>query len=208
LRRYFDATSSSIQGEPPRRTSPAIQLTRAQILKPHVCSCSQAPDERLFTVSSPSAQGSPRTKRTRLQGVTRPPACLGCRDPRRHQWRAGELRPPLHTISFLASLLDADRLPLCLRSVLGRIWESKNFSQIDVESASRACDRRRGRARAREAAARRCGRSVFFAARHCPARKSPMHALCRCTCVSSRVPLEGISYLYYYYFECTGSSAR
>jgi hypothetical protein len=73
------------------------------------------------------------------------------------------LRPPLHTISFLASLLDADRLPLCLRSVLGRIWESKNFSQIDVESASRACDRRRGRARAREAAARRCGRSVFFA---------------------------------------------
>ena len=40
-------------------------------------------------------------------------------------------------------------LPLCHRSVLGRIWESKNFSHTDVDSAGRACDPRRGRGRAR-----------------------------------------------------------
>ena len=64
------------------------------------------------------------------------------------------MRPPLHTHSTLARLLDADRMPLCRRSMLGRILESKHISHIDVESASRACDPRRGRARARSARAR------------------------------------------------------
>ena len=41
--------------------------------------------------------GSPPTKRIRVQGVTRPPTCLGRRDPRRRRWRAGEMRPPLHS---------------------------------------------------------------------------------------------------------------
>ena len=95
----------------------------------------------------------------------------------------------------LARLLDADRMPLCRRSMLGRILESKHISHIDVESASRACDPRRGRARAREALARGRGRLVSWpcSARHRPARKSPEHALCRCTCVNGRVPLGGFN---------------
>jgi hypothetical protein len=68
---------------------------------------------------------------------------------------------PLHACSMLI------RWTLCHRSLCGRIWESKNISHIDVESSSRACDRRRGWARTRKAVARSCGRSV---SRPCSAR--------------------------------------
>ena len=71
--------------------------------------------------------------------------------------------PPLHACSMLTCLL------LCHRSLLGRIFESKNISHIGVDSARRACHLRRGRARAREAVSRGLGRSV----------------LCRVLCVSS-----------------------
>jgi hypothetical protein len=70
------------------------------------------------------------------------------------------MSPRLHTHCTLARLLDADRMPLCRRSMLGRIFESKHISHIDVESASRACDPPRGRGRAREALARGRGRFV------------------------------------------------
>ena len=94
---------------------------------------------------------------------------------------------PLHARSMLT------RLPLCRRPLLGRIFESNDISHSAVESARRACDQRRGRARARKAVARGCLRSVPAACsvRRCPARKPPMHALCRCTCVSGRVPSVG-----------------
>ena len=103
------------------------------------------------------------------------------------------MRPPLHSPCTFARLLNADRMPLCRRSMLGRILESKHISHIDVESASRACDPRRGRGRAREALARGRGRFVSWScsARRRPARKPPMHALCRCACVSGRVPSVG-----------------
>ena len=82
---------------------------------------------------------------------------------------------------------------VCHRSLCGRIFESKNISCSVVESAGCASDRRRGRGGACEAAARGCRRSVPAAcsARRCLARKSPEHALCCCTCVSSRVSLGG-----------------
>ena len=85
------------------------------------------------------------------------------------------------------------RWTVCHRSLCGRIFESKNISCSVVESAGCASDRRRGRGGACEAAARGCRRSVPAAcsARRCLARKSPEHALCCCTCVSSRVPLGG-----------------
>ena len=100
---------------------------------------------------------------------------------------------PLHTHSTLARLLDADRLPLCHRSVLGRIVESKNFSHTDVDSAGRACDPRRGRGRAREAVARGRGRSAFAVL--CVSSFGAQ-AACACTllshmCVNGRVPLGG-----------------
>ena len=71
------------------------------------------------------------------------------------------------------------------------------MAHIGVDSARRACEWRRGRGGAREAAARGFRRSVPAAcsARRCPARKSPMHALCRRTYVSGRVPL-GIFHSY------------
>ena len=95
--------------------------------------------------------------------------------------------PPLHACSMQTCL------PLCHRSVLGRIWESKNFSHIGVDSAGRACDPRRGRGRAREAVARGRGRSVLLPCFACPrlARKPPVHVLCCRTCVNGRVPLGG-----------------
>jgi hypothetical protein len=71
------------------------------------------------------------------------------------------------------------RWPLCRRSLLGRIFESNDISHSAVESARRACDRRRGWARACEALARgfaRCAFVVLFVRRR-PARKSPVHAL-------------------------------
>jgi hypothetical protein len=89
------------------------------------------------------------------------------------------MRPPLHSPCTFARLLDADRMPLCRRPLLGRIFESKHISHTAVESARRACDRSRGRARAREALARgfaRCAFVVLFVRRR-PARKSPVHAL-------------------------------
>jgi hypothetical protein len=102
----------------------------------------------------------------------------------------------------LARLLDADRMPLCRRSMLGRILESWHISHIDVESASRACHLRRGRARAREAVARGLGRSLCFAvcffACPRPARKPPVHGLCCRTFVSCRVLFGGI-YIYIVY---------
>jgi hypothetical protein len=87
------------------------------------------------------------------------------------------MRPPLHSPCTFARLLDADRMPLCRRSMLGRILESKKISHIDVESARRACGSRRGWARAREALARGCARCVLLPCfvRRRPARKSPMH---------------------------------
>ena len=107
---------------------------------------------------------------------------------------------PSHTHSTLARLLDADRLPLCHRSVLGRIFESKNMSHTDVDSAVRACDLRRGRGRAREAVAHGRGRSVLLPCFVCPrpARKPPVHGLCCRTFVSCRVPFGGI-YIYSVY---------
>ena len=103
------------------------------------------------------------------------------------------MRPPLHSPCTFARLLDADRMSLCRRPMLGRIWESKKILHSAVESAGRACDRRRGRGRAREALARgfaRCALIVLFVRRR-PARKSPTHALCRRACVSGRVSLGG-----------------
>jgi hypothetical protein len=95
--------------------------------------------------------------------------------------------PPLQACSMLTCWT------VCHRSLCGRIFESKNISCSVVESAGCASDRRRGRGGACEAAARGCRRSVPAAcsARRCLARKSPEHALCCCTCVSSRVPLGG-----------------
>ena len=91
-------------------------------------------------------------------------------------------------------------LPLCHRSLLGRIFESKNISHIGVDSARRACHLRRGRARAREAVARGLGRSVLCRVL-CyprPARKPPVHGICCRTFVSCRVPFSGI-YIYIVY---------
>jgi hypothetical protein len=87
------------------------------------------------------------------------------------------MRPPLHSPCTFARLLDADRMPLCRRPLLGRIFESKHISHTAVESARRACDRSRGRARACEALARGCARCVLLPCfvRRRPARKSPMH---------------------------------
>jgi len=95
--------------------------------------------------------------------------------------------PSLHACSMLT------RWPFCHRSLCGRIFESKIISHSGAESAGRASDRRRGRGGGREAAARGCRRSVLLpcSARRCPARKPPMHELCRCTCVSGRVPSVG-----------------
>ena len=102
--------------------------------------------------------------------------------------------PPLHACSMLTCLL------LCHRSLLGRIFESKNISHIGVDSARRACHLRRGRARAREAVARGLGRSVLCRVL-CyprPARKPPVHGICCRTFVSCRVPFSGI-YIYIVY---------
>jgi hypothetical protein len=102
--------------------------------------------------------------------------------------------PPLHACSMLTCL------PLCHRSLLGRIFESKNISHIGVDSARRACHLRRGRARAREAVARGLGRSVLCRVL-CyprPARKPPVHGICCRTFVSCRVPFSGI-YIYIVY---------
>jgi hypothetical protein len=95
--------------------------------------------------------------------------------------------PPLHACSMLT------RWTLCCRSLLGRIWESKNIPHIVVGSASRSCGHCWGRGRARKALARGCGRCVLLpcSARRCPARKSPTHALCRRACVNGRGPLGG-----------------
>ena len=71
------------------------------------------------------------------------------------------MRPPLHSPCTFARLLDADRMSLCRRPMLGRIWESKKILHSAVESAGRACDRRRGRGRAREALARGCARCAL-----------------------------------------------
>jgi hypothetical protein len=103
------------------------------------------------------------------------------------------MRPPLHSPCTFARLLDADRMPLCRRPLLGRIFESKHISHSAVESARRACDRRRGRARAREALARGCARCVPFgrALYVVVRRASRLHAFCCCTCVSGRVSLGG-----------------
>ena len=95
--------------------------------------------------------------------------------------------PPLHACSMLTCL------PLCHRSVLGRIWESKNISHIGVDSVGRACDPRRGRGRAREAVARGRGRSAFAVL--CVSSFGAQ-AACACTllshmCVNGRVPLGG-----------------
>ena len=92
------------------------------------------------------------------------------------------MRPPLHSPCTFARLLDADRMPLCRRPLLGRIFKSKHISHTAVESARRACDRSRGRARAREALARGCARCVLSSCfveivRRRLARKSPVHAL-------------------------------
>ena len=102
--------------------------------------------------------------------------------------------PPLHACSMLTCLL------LCHRSLLGRIFESKNISHIGVDRARRACHLRRGRARAREAVARGLGRSVLCRVL-CyprPARKPPVHGICCRTFVSCRVPFSGI-YIYIVY---------
>ena len=89
------------------------------------------------------------------------------------------MRPPLHSPCTFARLLDADRMPLCRRPLLGRILESKHISHSAVESARRACDPRRGRARAREALARGRGRFVPFGRALCVVvwRASRLHAL-------------------------------
>ena len=89
------------------------------------------------------------------------------------------MRSRLHSPCTFKRPLDADRMPLCRRPLLGRIFESKDISHSAVESARRACDRRRGRARAREALARGCARCVLSSCfvRRRLARKSPVHAL-------------------------------
>ena len=79
------------------------------------------------------------------------------------------MRPPLHSPCTFARLLDADRMPLCRRPLLGRILESKHMSHIDVGSERRACDRRRGRA-ARAKRSRAVAAALYF---------------CRALCVSS-----------------------
>jgi hypothetical protein len=103
------------------------------------------------------------------------------------------MSPRLHTHCTLARLLDADRMPLCRRSMLGRIFESKHISHIDVESASRACDPPRGRGRAREALARGRGRFVSWPCSG--ASSSGAQVACACTfghtCVSGSVSFSG-----------------
>ena len=66
--------------------------------------------------------------------------------------------PPLHACSMLT------RWTLCRRSLLGRILESNDILHTGVGSESRAYARCRDRARAREAVARGCGRSVSWRA--------------------------------------------
>ena len=84
------------------------------------------------------------------------------------------MRPPLHTHSTLACLLDADPLwTLCRRSLLGRILESNDILHTGVGSKSRAYARCRDRARAREAVARGCGRSVSWRAQGASAALAP-----------------------------------
>ena len=103
------------------------------------------------------------------------------------------MRPPLHTHSIPARLLELTRCTLCHRSVLGRIWESKNFSHIGVDSAGRACDPRRVRGRARKAVARGRGRSAFavLCVSSFGAQAASVHVLCCRTCVNGCVPLGG-----------------
>ena len=55
------------------------------------------------------------------------------------------MRPPLHTHSTLARVLELTCWTVCHRSLCGHIFESKNISHSVVESAGCASDRRRGR---------------------------------------------------------------
>ena len=117
------------------------------------------------------------------------------------------MRPPLHSPCTFARLLDADRMPLCRRSMLGRILESKKISHIDVESARRACGSRRGWARARSARARLrplCASAVLCAS---SSGAQVAHALCCRTFVSCRVPFGGFYIYIVYICVCSGLSA-
>jgi hypothetical protein len=103
------------------------------------------------------------------------------------------MRPPLHTHSTLACLLDADPLDSLLqiiaRAHLG-VQEHPAYRRGERKPLLRSL---LGSGGARKALARGCGRCVLLpcSARRCPARKSPTHALCRRACVNGRVPLGG-----------------
>ena len=73
------------------------------------------------------------------------------------------MRPRLHTHSIPACLPSMlTRMPLCRRSLCGRIWESNIIPHIVVGSASRSCGHCRGRARVRRVLARGCGCCVLL----------------------------------------------
>ena len=96
--------------------------------------------------------------------------------------------PPLHACSMLT------RWTLCRRSLPGRILESNDISHTGVGSERRAYARCRDRARAREAVARGCGRSVSCMAcsgRQCRPRSKRVVAAraLSCTCMSSALRL-------------------
>ena len=75
--------------------------------------------------------------------------------------------PPLHACSMLT------RWTLCRRSLPGRILESNDISHTGAGSERRAYARCRDRARAREAVARGCGRSVSWRAQGASAALAP-----------------------------------
>ena len=84
------------------------------------------------------------------------------------------MRPPLHTHSTLACLLDADPLD-SLSQIIARahLGVQRHLAYRRGQRETAACARCRDRARSREAVARGCGRSVSWRAQGASAALAP-----------------------------------